>query len=152
MKFLNRLATVIVLAATPFAGAAQDAAFSAENQPLLTEADNLDAFRWVARPVIVFADSTNDPRFIEQINLLDARKDALFERDVVVIADTDPKNPSELRRQLRPRGFSLVLVGKDGQIELRKPAPWDVRELTRAIDKMPLRMQEIRDENRAGSG
>lgn len=152
MKFLNRLATVIALAAAPLTVSAQDDALNAANRPLLTQADTLDAFRWVARPVIVFADSTNDPRFIEQINLLDARKEALFERDVVIIADTDPQNPSELRRQLRPRGFSLVLIGKDGEIELRKPAPWDVRELTRAIDKMPLRMQEIRDGNRAGSG
>lgn len=152
MKFLNRLATVIALSAAPLTASAQDDALNAANRPLLTQADTLDAFMWVARPVIVFADSTNDPRFIEQINLLDARKEALFERDVVIIADTDPQNPSELRRQLRPRGFSLVLIGKDGQIELRKPAPWDVRELTRAIDKMPLRMQEIRDGNRAGSG
>ena len=29
-------------------------------------------------------------------------------------------------------------------IELRKPAPWSVREITRTIDKMPLRQQEIR--------
>jgi hypothetical protein len=39
----------------------------------------------------------------------------------------------------------LVLIGKDGQIELRKPAPWDVREITRSIDKMPLREQEVED-------
>ena len=35
----------------------------------------------------------------------------------------------------------------DGQVKLRKPLPWDVRELTRSIDKMPLRQQEI-DEGR----
>ena len=39
----------------------------------------------------------------------------------------------------------LVLVGKDGQIKLRKPFPWDVRELSNSIDKTPLRQQEIRD-------
>jgi len=50
-----------------------------------------------------------------------------------------------VRRELRPRGFMLALVGKDGQIKLRKPAPWDVRELSRSIDKMPMRQQEIRD-------
>ncbi len=39
----------------------------------------------------------------------------------------------------------LVLVGKDGSVYLRKPFPWDVRELSRSIDKMPLRQQEMRD-------
>jgi len=157
MISLTRLLVLIALAAAPLSGAAQDAPPVETDDmhgglPLVTEAESLDAFLWVARPVIVFADSPNDPRFIEQLDLLDQRKDALFERDVVVITDTDPANPSEIRRKLRPRGFSLVLVGKDGQIELRKPAPWDVRELTRSIDKMPLRQQEIRERNAAGAG
>jgi hypothetical protein len=47
--------------------------------------------------------------------------------------------------QLRPRGFMLALVSKDGSVFQRKPAPWDVREISRAIDKLPQRQQEIRD-------
>ena len=68
-----------------------------------------------------------------------------MERDVVVITDTDPEGRSALRKKLRPRGFMLTLIGKDGGVKLRKPFPWDVRELTRQIDKMPIRRQEIRD-------
>ena len=64
---------------------------------------------------------------------------------MIIITDTDPAARSPLRQELRPRGFGLVLVGKDGRVALRKPAPWDVRELTRSIDKMPLRQQEIRE-------
>ena len=63
---------------------------------------------------------------------------------MVVITDTDPAAKSELRTKLRPRGFMLALIGKDGTVKLRKPFPWDVRELSRTIDKMPLRKQEIR--------
>ncbi len=47
---------------------------------------------------------------------------------------------------MRPAGFMLVLVGKDGGIKLRKPSPWDVREITRSIDKMPMRQREIREQ------
>ncbi len=112
---------------------------------------NLADFLWEKRPVVVFADTAADPRFTKQLELLDARLDALADRDVVIITDTDPGELSELRRKLRPRGFMLALVGKDGQVKLRKPAPWDVRELTRVIDKMPLRQQELRD-RRAGAG
>jgi hypothetical protein len=33
---------------------------------------------------------------------------------------------------------------------VRKPLPWDVREITAAIDKMPLRRTEILERNPAG--
>ncbi len=106
---------------------------------------SLDAFLWVARPVVVFADTPADPAFQQQIELLQARIDELVERDVVLIVDTDRSDPGELRRKLRPRGFMLTVIGKDGGVKLRKPFPWNVRELTRSIDKMPLRQTEIRE-------
>jgi hypothetical protein len=112
---------------------------TADNNPALNE------FLWIARPLVVFADSPNDPRFIEQMEYIAARESDLIDRDVVVITDTDPGISSAIRETLRPRGFDFVLIGKDGQKYLRKPLPWDVREITRSIDKMPMRQQELRD-------
>ncbi|MCF6443913.1 DUF4174 domain-containing protein [Nereida sp. MMG025] len=112
---------------------------------LATDEVTLDDFKWIARPIVVFADTPNDPRFIQQMDLLNARLDDLAARDVVIMVDTDPDAQSLLRTKLRPRGFMLALIGKDGGVKLRKPFPWDVRELTRTIDKMPLRKQEIKD-------
>lgn len=111
----------------------------------------LEQFQWVKRLVVVFADTPADPRFAEQMRLLLARPGDLVERDVVVITDTDPSAATGIRKALRPRGFALVLVGKDGGVKLRKPAPWDTRELSRSIDKMPLRQEELR-ERRTGAG
>ncbi|MEM1131142.1 MAG: DUF4174 domain-containing protein [Pseudomonadota bacterium] len=127
---------------------AQDADLN--DTPLVVEADSLDDFLWTARPVVVFADTPNDPRFVQQMQLLEERKAELLSRDVVVLTDTDPDARTDLRTSLRPRGFALVIVGKDGKVAQRKPAPWDVREITRAIDRMPLRRQEIRDAQRLG--
>lgn len=110
---------------------------------------DLNDFLWQARPVVVFADTPADPAFQQQIDLLAGRPDELVSRDVVVITDTDPEALSPIRRRLRPRGFMLALIGKDGEVELRKPFPWDVREITRSIDKMPLRLQEIRERQNA---
>ena len=100
---------------------------------------------WVLRPLVVFADTPNDPRFRQQIDLQMADIDLLAERDVIVITDTDPAAMTPLRTQLRPRGYMMALIAKDGRVALRKPSPWSVRELSRSIDKMPLRQQEIRD-------
>ena len=107
---------------------------------------DLNDFKWFARPVIVFADTPADPAFKRQMELLVARLDELAERDVVLITDTSPDERTDVRTKLRPRGFMLTLIGKDGGIKLRKPFPWDVRELTRSIDKMPMRLQEIREQ------
>ena len=100
-------------------------------------------FLWQARPVVVFADTAADPAFVEQLAALNRDTMPMILRDVVVITDADPAAQSAWRRQLRPEGFSLVLMDKDGQVKQRKPAPWSVREISRAIDKFPLRLQEI---------
>ena len=109
------------------------------------DVEDLSQFVWEKRPVIVFADSPDDPNFGQQIEFLEARAEELLDRDVVVLTDTDPSGDSALRTKLRPRGFMLVLIGKDGGVKLRKPIPWDVRQLMRAIDSMPMRQREIRE-------
>lgn len=106
--------------------------------------------QWLARPLVVFADTPNDPRFRQQMDLLEAGLEDLAERDVIIITDTDPSDETELRIELRPRGYMMALVAKDGRVALRKPSPWSVRELSRSIDKMPLREQEIEDRRLLG--
>ena len=112
---------------------------------------DIEVFKWRARPVVIFADSADDPAFKKQLELLTAQMDELVERDVVLIIDTNLDERSDLRTKLRPRGFMLTLIGKDGGVKLRKPFPWDVRELTRQIDKMPIRRQEIVDAKAAAA-
>ncbi len=111
----------------------------------------LDEYLWLARPLLVFANSPADPLFIQQMQYINREFDLLAERDVVVIVDTDPAAQTDVRTKLRPRNFMMALIGKDGQIKFRKPLPWSVRELTRSIDKMPIRQQEIRDRRTSGS-
>ncbi|WP_120500903.1 DUF4174 domain-containing protein [Roseovarius sp. EL26] len=113
------------------------------------ETADLSAYSWVNRPLVIFADSDKDPRFEQQMGYITEGLGELAERDVIVLTDTTPKPLSSLRTGLRPRGFMLVLIGKDGNIYLRKPLPWDIREITRAIDKMPLRQQEVHDRREA---
>jgi len=110
--------------------------------PIPASEVDLDALMFQRRPVVVFADSPADPTFIRQMELIERDLAALDLRDVVVITDTDPVAKSALRQKLRPRGFSLVLMEKDLKPVIRKPLPWDVREIVAAIEKFPLRRQE----------
>ena len=147
-----RLALVFAMIslALPSFAAAQEAVETEETalaQQIVMPGDTveLDSLVWEKRPVIVFADSPNDPRFIQQMEFINARLDALAERDVIVLTDTARGEDTALRLKLRPRGFMLTMIGKDGTVYLRKPLPWDVREITRVIDKTPMRQQEMRD-------
>ncbi|MEL7116730.1 MAG: DUF4174 domain-containing protein [Pseudomonadota bacterium] len=145
---MKQVFNILFAAALAAPVAAQEVA-SAEPVPGLepvAAADvSLDDFKWAKRPIVVFADTDADPRFQEQMELLLDRQAELIERDVVIITDTDPDARSDIRIKLRPRGFQITLIGKDGGVKLRKPFPWDVRELSRQIDKMPMRQQEIRE-------
>ncbi|ARU01435.1 DUF4174 domain-containing protein [Yoonia vestfoldensis] len=106
---------------------------------------SLAELQWLARAVVIFADTPNDPRFRQQMDLLLADIDRLIERDVILITDTDPAARTSVRIALRPRGYALTVVDKDGRVLQRKPELWSVRELTRSIDRTPLRQQEIED-------
>ena len=104
---------------------------------------DLEPYLWRHRLIVLFADSPNNPLIEEQTELLLASADELLDRDIVVLSDTDPLAKTPLRQKLRPRGFVVILIGKDGGVKFRKPFPWSVREISRAIDKMPLRQLEL---------
>ncbi len=135
---------LVFAALLPSLALAQD--FVPQPAPDVVFADQL----YVKRPIVVFADSPNDPNFIRQMELLARAYADLAERDVILVTDTDPAAKTEWRTKLRPRGFSLVIMDKDLSAVVRKPLPWDVREITHAIDKMPLRRTEMLERNPAG--
>ena len=153
---------VFVLAALwPLAAAAQTGAEAVSSEapgadapapfaPVAATEVTLDSLLYLRRPVVVFADSPNDPNYLRQMELLGQNSPALAERDVILVTDTTPNPASEWRRKLRPRGFGLVLMDKDLKPVIRKPLPWEVREIVAAIDKFPLRRQEMLERNPAG--
>lgn len=133
---------VALLGASTLSAQAQEVAPFA---PIEAQDTTLEDQKWVARPIIIFAARPEDPQLLRQLDMLEAEWPALAERDVVVIIDTDPKSESDARQTIRPHGFMMVLMAKDGTIAQRKPRPWSARELIRAIDKMPLRLEEEKE-------
>lgn len=146
MKFLATLILSGLVATVAVAQAAETPVL----EPIPAADVSLADFLWLKRPIVVFADSPNDPAFQTQLLNLAEDPGELIKRDVVILTDTDPKTLSEARETLRPRGFSMVLLDKDGAVKLRKPLPWSVREIVHAIDKFPLRQQEILDRRALG--
>lgn len=114
-------------------------------QPLPQDARDLGAMRWEKRPVLLFAPSATDAAYQQQMALFDAARNALADRDIVVLSDTDPRSPSYLRQGFQPGGFKLVLVGKDGGVKLEQDSVLAPDALFAVIDRMPMRRREMAD-------
>lgn len=147
---MKKLFAILTAACLASAAAAQDATVPVLDMRPSAEV-SLSDFLWLNRVFVVFADTERDPSFQRQMELLAERPAELAERDVIIVIDTNPSEPSEIRKSLRPRGFSFVFIDKDGVVKLRKPAPWHVREIIRSIDKTELRQREIREAQSKGS-
>jgi hypothetical protein len=152
LPFMNKVLSAVLaslLLSAPVIGQAQESEAPAPDLSvdLIRSADTvtLEEFLWIKRPIVVFADSAADPRYVQQMQYLTSDLNALDLRDVVIITDTNPAERSPARTALRPRGFMLAIIDKDGGVKHRKPLPWVVSEISRAIDKMPTRQQEIQE-------
>ena len=142
-QYVNILGTFLVITALLLVSFAKVANTEENYFREVEKNTNIKGFEWAQRPIVIFANSDKDPNFISQMEFLSQDIKALKERDIVVLIDTNPSIPSALRKKLRPHGFAFILIGKDGQVKLRKPSPWNIREIARVIDKMPIRQQEI---------
>ena len=124
----------LVLAAfLPLAAAAQEG-FA----PVPADSVALEDMLYLKRPVVVFADTPNDPAFVRQMELIALGADDLAERDVIVVTDTDPAAKTAWRTKLRPRGFSLVLMDKDGKVIAEKELTARSLLVNRELGKVTL--------------
>jgi len=144
-------------AAQPAGAAESDAALppEAEEGPeglLYVDGSDVDisTFLWTKRLLVVMADTPADPAFEQQLRNIREREEEFVIRDVVVITDTTPAARSPIRQELRPRGFMLAIIDKDGEVKQRRPAPRTAREIMAVIDRFPSRRQEILDQMPSG--
>jgi len=131
--------------------------------PSLAQMDRLE---WSYRPIVVIADSTNDPTLSDIGIVLRQSRDALADRDVMVVTVAgnevtvwDPAlneapelsfDADRLREAYARAGepVSITLVGKDGGIKERGSRPGDIQDMLDLIDTMPMRQREVRARER----
>jgi len=120
-------------------------------------ADELGDYRWERRPLLVFAPTDSDPRLVETLGRIEARRCDFVSRDMVLglvvtegnsTLDGQAINADESQR-LRDRhaigenAFSVVLIGKDGGEKLRVNEVPDLSVIYAVIDGMPMRGREM---------
>ena len=52
-----------------------------------------------------------------------------------------------IRKRFNFDNFNLILIGKDGGVKYNNNEPVKINKIFEIIDKMPMRMQEIKERN-----
>lgn len=123
---------------------------------------NLSSQKWKNRVLLVFAPSSNNPAYQQQMQKFQGHKSAFVERDLILVkvltdgksyAEAQPIDPSSAARlrdrlQVGAQDFRVILVGKDGGVKRRQTTPVQAKAIFEQIDAMPMRQQEMQKRGR----
>jgi hypothetical protein len=119
-------------------------------------AAELGDYLWTNRPLLLFAPTDSDPRFVETMNRIAASRCDVVDRDIVIgVVVTEGTSSldgqaigADQSQRLRDRyaideeAFTVVLIGKDGTEKLRVEQIPDLGTIFAVIDGMPMRNRE----------
>ena len=122
---------------------------------------DLTQFQWKNRLLFIFAGDRSHPLFKDLQSQIAARKAEVEDRDLIVFEvpaqgparmntrPIDQKEADSIRNHFAvpSEAFSLILVGKDGGIKLKRSDQVDLREVFGLIDSMPMRQSEMRQKS-----
>jgi hypothetical protein len=119
----------------------------------------LKNFQWKNRLLLIFAPSADDFAYQSLATGLNTQKAEVGDRDFLIgeifesgasqYANTPlhPQSTEALRKRFAARNglFTVILIGKDGEVKLRREASVQLAEIFSLIDSMPMRRQEMRE-------
>jgi len=122
---------------------------------------DLTQFQWKNRLLFLFAEDANDPFFKNLQSQIMAQKAEVDDRDLIIFelpakgstrmgtTPLDRQQADSIRAHLDIPGntFSLILVGKDGGIKLKREDRVDLSDVFGLIDSMPMRKREMQQKN-----
>ena len=129
--------------------------------PKETLSMDLTQFQWKNRLLLIFAQDGNHPLFQDLQSQILAQKAEVDDRDLIVFevpaqgparmndSTLDRKEADSIRNHfaIPSDEYSLILVGKDGGIKLKRKDQVDLKEVFELIDSMPMRQREMQQKN-----
>jgi hypothetical protein len=120
---------------------------------------DLTAYQWKNRLLILFAPAENDLGYQSFKEQLQRRTQEIRDRDLLTfdVFETGEgrlAHPPLTKEQvlfLRKKCAMVsgqrivILIGKDGEVKLRRELPLELSEIFSVIDAMPMRQREIRE-------
>ena len=119
---------------------------------------DLTQYRWKNRLLFVFAPHSSHPSLTDLRSGLTAQKEEIVDRDMIIfqiyetgssfkdMLEIDHEEADKLRQNFRvsPGRLTVILVGKDGGVKLRRNEQANLNEIFLLIDGMPMRREEMR--------
>ena len=122
---------------------------------------DLKSFEWKNRILVI---GGNDSKYQNQFDNLEVNKNEYTDRDMVVILinkdeskisydglnvfnNLDYDSTYSIRKRFNFDDFNLILIGKDGGVKYNTNKPVKINKIFEIIDKMPMRMKEIKERN-----
>jgi hypothetical protein len=129
--------------------------------PLAATPMDLTQFQWKNRLLFLFAPNRSHPFYKHLHRQIIDQKSEVEDRDLVIFSvllqGPSQMNATAINRQeadsirqrfmIPPQEFSLILIGKDGGIKLKRNDQVDLAEVFELIDSMPMRQNEMRQKN-----
>jgi hypothetical protein len=129
--------------------------------PRETLSMDLTQFQRKNRLLLIFAQDGNHPLFQDLQSQILAQKAEVDDRDLIVF-EVPAQGPARMNTNTLDRKeadsirnhfaipsdeYSLILVGKDGGIKLKRKDQVDLKEVFELIDSMPMRQNEMRQKS-----
>jgi hypothetical protein len=120
---------------------------------------DLHQYQWKNRLLLIFASHGDEPAYKTLKAEIEARAEGVEERDLLVGevlergqsyfagGPIEPESADALRRRfsVSEQPFTVLLIGKDGELKMRREIPTALTEIFTLIDSMPMRRQEMRE-------
>ena len=119
----------------------------------------LKDYQWKNRLILAFSPSTEDPGYRAFAKEIAVQAEEVIDRDILVfhILETGEIKLGESSLQtgsgdylresfsISPGRFTVLLIGKDGGVKLRREGGVELNEIFSLIDTMPMRQREMRE-------
>jgi hypothetical protein len=122
---------------------------------------DLKQYQWTHRLILLFTPSLAEAEYLELKEDLSSQNDEIIDRDLLVFHILEGIE-TRLGSSLLPIGagdslrkkfgvksgrFTVLLIGKDGEVKLRREDNVELAEIFSLIDTMPMRQQEMREKS-----
>jgi Domain of unknown function (DUF4174) len=104
---------------------------------------DLAGYKWKNRVLVILAPSDNDPQVKEQRASAAASAAGFSERDLILVTEIGVEGSIHRKFGIKQGDFQVLLIGKDGHSTLQWPKPVSSEVIFSAIDKMPMRRDEM---------
>jgi hypothetical protein len=122
----------------------------------------LEDYRWKHRLILAFSPSTEDPGYRAFAKEIAVQAEEVIDRDLLVfhILETGEIKLGESSLQtgagdylresfsISPGRFTVLLIGKDGGVKLRREGGVELNEIFSLIDTMPMRQREMKEKSK----